>query len=139
MTYEEAEQRLVEMRKAKQRVNALNRRLEVLKSDRANIQSALGGDVARGTAFYSRVERLAIRIQTEYEKYVQALEDFFALEDSFVEAIDTLPPDEKEIITSFYIDGLPKWKVGVLANCSESTVKRYKRSGVEKISQFYET
>lgn len=135
MTFEETETLLLDMQHAKRRANALLYRKEELERQRDSIQSALGGDGTRVTDFSSRVERLALRIELEREKYIEALEEFFELEDKVIAAIETLDPEEKEVITAFYLDGMPKWKVAQIAHCSESSVKRYKKRGVVKISK----
>ena len=136
MTFEEARNLLAQMRAAKRRANLLKARISDLESDAESIRSALGGEgMPTGVAIRSRVEELAIRIETEREKHMAALEEYFAVEDKLSFAIDTLTPDEKEIILMFYLDGKRNWQVAETVHYSIETVKRHKRRAIRKISQ----
>ncbi len=135
MTYQEARAILEDMRSAKRRANAIKGRIAALESDRDGIKSALEGDgMPSGGGMSDRVANLVIRIETEREKYVAALEAYFELEDKLIAAINTLEPKEKEVITAFYLDGMPNWKVGDIVGYSVESVKIYKRRGIQKIA-----
>ncbi len=137
MTFEEARNLLAQMRAAKRRANMLKARIADLESDAESIRSALGGEgFPTGSSIRSRVEELAIRIETEREKHMAALEEYFAIEDKLSSAIDTLSSDEKEIILMFYLDGKRNWQIGQDIGFDERTVRRYKRKAIQKISQF---
>ena len=82
----------------------------------------------------SRVEELALRIETEREKHMAALEAYFVLEDKLAIAIDTLEPIEKEVILAFYLDGKSLWKIAELTNYSKETVCRKKSYAIHKIA-----
>lgn len=135
MTFEEAKALLLDMRAAKRRANAIKRRVAELESDYDSIQSALSGDgLPHGSAIVSRTEQLALRVASEREKHLQALEAYFAIEDKLAAAIESLEPLEKDIIIGCYMDGYPNRKVAQIANCSEETVYRHKRNGIKKIA-----
>ncbi len=134
MTYEEARSLLSDMRAAKRRANAIKARIADIESDAESINSALNNSGVSGGIMRSRVEELAVKIETEREKHIVALEKFFELEDKLSAAIDTLEPIEKEIILAFYLDGKPNWKVGEIVGFEERTVKRYKSKAIKKIS-----
>lgn len=135
MTYEEARDLLSDMRAAKRRANAIKARIADIESDAESIQSALNNSGVSGGAMRSRVEELALKIETEREKHMAALEAYFALEDKLAEVIDTLEPIERDVILGCYLDGKPNWKVGDDIGYSPETVKRRKRSAIEKIAQ----
>lgn len=134
MTVEEAKSLLMDMRAAKRRANAIKARIADLESDADSISSALNNSGIVGGEMRSRVEQLAIKVETEREKYVAALEAYFELEDKLIAAINTLEPKEKEVITAFYLDGMPNWKVGDIVGYSVESVKIYKRRGIQKIA-----
>lgn len=134
MTYEEARNLLADMRAAKRRANAIKARIADIESDAQSISSALNNSGVSGGIMRSRVEDLALKVETEREKHMAALEAYFALEDKLAAAIDTLEPLEKEIILAFYLDGKPNWKVGEAVGLEERTVRRYKRKATQKIA-----
>lgn len=134
MTFEEAKSLLMDMRAAKRRANAIKARIADLESDADSISSALNNSGIVGGEMRSRVEQLAIKVETEREKHVAALEAYFALEDKLAVAIDTLEPTEKEIIIGCYMDGKCNWQVGKTVGLEERTVRRYKRKAIQKIA-----
>ena len=135
MTFIEAKEMLSDMRAAKRRANAIKARIADLESDAESIQSALSGNgIPTGNAMTSRVEELALRIETEREKHIAALETYFAIEDKLAAAIDTLDPLEREVILAFYLDGKPNWRVGEIIGLEERSVRRYKRKAIQKIA-----
>ncbi|MCM1237741.1 MAG: hypothetical protein NC489_47365 [Ruminococcus flavefaciens] len=137
MTFEEAKSLLSDMRAAKRRANAIKARIADLESDYASIQSALKGNgMPSGNTVGSRVEELALRVETEREKHMAALEKYFALEDKLASAIDMLEPMEREVILAFYLDGKPNWKVGESVGLEERTVRRRKRKAIQKIAEY---
>lgn len=135
MTYEEARNLLADMRAAKRRANAIKARIADIESDAQSISSALNNSGVSGGIMRSRVEELALKVETEREKHMAALEAYFALEDKLAAAIDTLEPLEKEIILAFYLDGKPNWKVGEELNYSEVYIRKLKRRAVEKVAK----
>lgn len=135
MTFEEAKSLLQDMRAAKRRANAIKARIADLESDAESIQSALSGNgIPTGNAMTSRVEELALRIETEREKHIAALETYFAIEDKLAAAIDTLDPLEREVILAFYLDGKSLWRIAELTNYSRETVCRKKNVAIRKIA-----
>ena len=125
MTFIEARDLLSDMRAAKRRANAIKARIADLESDAESIQSALSGNgIPTGNAMTSRVEELALRIETEREKHIAALETYFAIEDKLAAARDTLGPLEREVILAFYLDGKPNWMVGEIIGLEERSVRR---------------
>lgn len=137
MTFEEVRNLLAQMRATKRRANMLKARIADLESDAESIRSALGGEgMPTGAAIRSHVEELAIRIETEREKHMAALEEYFAVEDKLSFAIDTLTPDEKEIILMFYGEGKRNWQIGRHVGIDERTVRRHKRNAIRKIADF---
>lgn len=136
MTYEEARQLLSDMRAAKRRANAIKARIADIESDAESIQSALNNSGVSGGIMRSRVEELAVKIETEREKHIAALEKFFELEDRLAAAIDTLEPIERDVIVGCYLDGKPNWKVGETVGLEERTVRRYKKRAIKKITDF---
>lgn len=135
MTFIEARDLLSDMRAAKRRANAIKARIADLESDAESIQSALSGNgIPTGNAMTSRVEELALRIETEREKHIAALETYFAIEDKLAAAMDTLGPLEREVILAFYLDGKPNWMVGEIIGLEERSVRRYKRKGIQQIA-----
>ena len=136
MTFEEARNLLAQMRAAKRRANMLKARIADLESDAESIRSALGGEgFPTGSSIRSRVEELAIRIETEREKHMAALEKYFAIEDKLSSAIDTLTDDEKEIILMFYLDGRRNWQIGNCVGYEIRNVQYIKKRAIEKIAQ----
>lgn len=137
MTFDEAKALLLDMRAAKRRANALKRRVAELESDYDSIQSALSGDgLPHGSAIVSRTEQLALRVASEREKHLQALEAYFAIEDKLASAISALTEEERDIILGIYLDGKKMWQVAEDVGYSFETVKRRKRSAIYKIAQY---
>lgn len=134
MTFEEAKSLLMDMRAAKRRANAIKARIADLESDAESISSALSGGMPSGNAMKSRVEELALRIESEREKHIAALEAYFRIEDKLSAAVDMLDPLEKDIIIGCYMEGKTNWKVGEAVGYSMETVKRKKRSAIKKIA-----
>lgn len=135
MTYQEARELLSDMRAAKRRANAIKARIADIESDAESIQSALNNSGVSGGAMRSRVEELALKVETEREKHMAALEEYFALEDKLAAAIDTLDPMEKEVILGCYMEGKANWKVGEMVGLEERTVRRYKSRATQKIAE----
>lgn len=135
MTFEETRDLLIDLRAAKRRANAIKRRIADLESDRASIQSALAGGMPHGNEFYSRVESLAVRIETERERHMAALQAYFDIEDKLAAAVESLEPTEREIILGCYLDGKPIWKVADEVGYSERNVKYIKNRAINKISK----
>lgn len=135
MTEQEARELLKDMSKAKRRANAIKARIADIESDAASIQSALGGDGTHGGAMRSRVEELAIKIETEREKHMAALEEYFALEDKLAAAIDTLDPMERDIIVGHYMDGKMDWQVWNDVGYERRNYYYVKKRAIEKISE----
>ena len=129
MTEQEARELLKDMSKAKRRANAIKARIADIESDAASIQSALGGDGTHGGAMRSRVEELAIKIETEREKHMAALEDKLAA------AIDTLDPMERDIIVGHYMDGKMDWQVWNDVGYERRNYYYVKKRAIEKISE----
>lgn len=134
MTYEEARQLLSDMRAAKRRANAIKARIADIESDAESIQSALNNSGVSGGVMRSRVEELAVKIETEREKHMQALEAYFALEDKLAAAIDTLEPMEKEVIIGCYLDGKYNWQIAQVVGYTDRNVKYIKQRAIKKIA-----
>ena len=107
----------------------------VYKTDYGSIQSIMSGEVVGGGEFVSKVERLAERVLLEEEKFVKALDEYFAIEDRLAEAIGDLSPEENEVIVEFYMQGYSERKIARIMNYSESTVKRRRVQAIRKISK----
>ena len=135
MTFEEAKRLLIDLRAARRRANAIKNRIADLEGDRDSIQSALAGGMPHGNAFYSRVESLAVRIETERERHMAALQAYFDKEDKLAAAVGLLDPVEQDIIIGCYMDGKPNWKVAEDLNYSEVYVRKRKRKSIDKISK----
>ena len=123
------------MRAAKRRANAIKARIADIESDAESINSALSNSGVSGGAMRSRVEELAIKIESEREKHIAALETYFALEDKLSEALDTLDPIERDVIIGCYLDGKTNWKVAQELGYEERTIRRKKNRAIEKISK----
>ena len=135
MTYLEVRNLLADMRAAKRRANAIKARIADIESDAESINSALNNSGVSGGSMRSRVEELAIKIESEREKHVAALETYFALEDKLASALDSLDPIERDVIIGCYLDGKYNWQVGESIGYSVETIKRKKRSAIRKISE----
>ena len=135
MTFEETKALLLDMRAAKRRANAIKARIADLESDRDSIQSALNGGMPHWNGFYSRVEDLALRIETERERHMAALEVYFQLEDKLAAVIDLLDPTEQEIILGCYLYGRFNWQLAQNLEVDERTIRRKKNRAIEKISK----
>lgn len=136
MTYQEARELLADMRAAKRRANAIKARIADIESDAESIQSALNNSGVSGGAMRSRVEELALKIETEREKHMAALEEYFALEDMLSAAIDTLEPIERDVVLGCYLDGKPNWRVAQDFYIGLRTVERKRSKAIKKIADF---
>lgn len=135
MTFEEAKRLLIDLRAARRRANAIKNRIADLEGDRDSIQSALAGGMPHGNAFYSRVESLAVRIETEREKHMAALQAYFDIEDKLAAAVGLLDPVEQDIIIGCYMDCRYNWQIAQDMEIDERTVRRRKNKAIEKISK----
>lgn len=134
MTFEETRDLLIDLRAAKRRANAIKRRIADLESDRASIQSALAGGMPHGNEFYSRVESLAMRIETERERHMAALQAYFDIEDKLAAAVALLDPIEQDIIIGCYMDGKQNWKVADEVGYDVRHLIRKKNKAIRDIS-----
>lgn len=134
MTFEETRDLLIDLRAAKRRANAIKRRIADLESDRASIQSALAGGMPHGNEFYSRVESLAIKIETERERHMAALQAYFDIEDKLAAAVALLDPIEQDIIIGCYMDGKQNWKVADEVGYDVRHLIRKKNKAIRDIS-----
>lgn len=134
MTFEETRDLLIDLRAAKRRANAIKRRIADLESDRASIQSALAGGMPHGNEFYSRVESLAIKIETERERHMAALQAYFDIEDKLAAAVALLDPIEQDIIIGCYMDGKQNWKVSDEVGYDVRHLIRKKNKAIRDIS-----
>lgn len=134
MTFEETRDLLIDLRAAKRRANAIKRRIADLESDRASIQSALAGGMPHGNEFYSRVESLALRIETERERHMAALQAYFDIEDKLAAAVALLEPIEQDIIIGCYMDGKQNWKVADEVGYDVRHLIRKKNKAIRDIS-----
>lgn len=134
MTFEETRDLLIDLRAAKRRANAIKRRIADLESDRASIQSALAGRMPHGNEFYSRVESLALRIETERERHMAALQAYFDIEDKLAAAVALLDPIEQDIIIGCYMDGKQNWKVADEVGYDVRHLIRKKNKAIRDIS-----
>lgn len=134
MTFEETRDLLIDLRAAKRRANAIKRRIADLESDRASIQSALAGGMPHGNEFYSRVESLAVRIETERERHMAALQAYFDIEDKLAAAVALLDPIEQDIIIGCYMDGKQNWKVADEVGYDVRHLIRKKNKAIRDIS-----
>lgn len=135
MTYQEVRSLLADMCAAKRRANAIKARIADIESDAESINSALSNSGVSGGAMRSRVEELAIKIESEREKHIAALETYFALENKLSEALDTLDPLERDVIIGCYLDGKTNWKVGEDLFLGLRTVERKKSYAIKKLSK----
>lgn len=135
MTFEEAKKLLSDMRAAKRRANAIKARIADLESDAESINSALSGGMPSGNAIRSRVEELALRIESEREKHIAALEAYFAIEDRLAAAIDALESTERDVILSYYLDGKPNWKVAQDIGYEKRNIQYIKARAIKKIAE----
>lgn len=137
MTFDEAKALLLDMRAAKRRANAIKRRVVELESDYDSIQSALSGEgMPHGSAIVSRTEQLALRVASEREKHLQALEAYFAIEDKLAAAIESLNPTEQEIIICCYQEGKLHWQICEELNYSDKSIRRIKNKAIQKVANF---
>ena len=134
MTFEETRDLLIDLRAAKRRANAIKRRIADLESDRASIQSALAGGMPHGNEFYSRVESLAVRIETERERHMAALQAYFDIEDRLAAAVALLDPIAQDIIIGCYMDGKQNWKVADEVGYDVRHLIRKKNKAIRDIS-----
>lgn len=134
MTFEETRDLLIDLRAAKRRANAIKRRIADLESDRASIQSALAGGMPHGNEFYSRVESLAVRIETERERHMAALQAYFDIEDKLAAAVALLDPIAQDIIIGCYMDGKQNWKVADEVGYDVRHLIRKKNKAIRDIS-----
>lgn len=134
MTFEDTRDLLIDLRAAKRRANAIKRRIADLESDRASIQSALAGGMPHGNEFYSRVESLALRIETERERHMAALQAYFDIEDKLAAAVALLDPIEQDIIIGCYMDGKQNWKVADEVGYDVRHLIRKKNKAIRDIS-----
>ena len=134
MTFDEAKRLLIDMRAARRRANAIKNRIADLEGDRDSIQSALAGGMPHGNAFYSRVESLAVKIETEREKHMAALQAYFDIEDKLAAAVGLLEPVEQDIIIGCYMDGKPNWKVAEDVGYEVRHLIRRKNKAIQNLS-----
>lgn len=135
MTFDEAKKLLTDMRAAKRRANAIKARIADIESDSESISSALNNSGVSGGAMRSRVEELAIKVETEREKHIKALEEYFALEDRLASAIDTLDPIERDVIIGCYMDGKMDWQVWNDVGYEKRNFYYVKKRSIEKIAK----
>lgn len=135
MSFEETKELLKMLARKRKVVDTIQARINVYKTDYGSIQSIMSGEVVGGGEFVSKVERLAERVLLEEEKFVKALDEYFAIEDRLAEAIGDLSPEENEVIVEFYMQGYSERKIARIMNYSESTVKRRRVQAIRKISK----
>lgn len=135
MTYEEARSLLSDMRAAKRRANAIKARIADIESDAESINSALNNSGVSGGIMRSRVEELAVKIETEREKHIAALEKFFELEDKLAAAIDSLEPIERDVIVGCYLDGKMDWQVWNNIGYEKRNFYYIKKRSIENIAK----
>lgn len=135
MSFEETKELLKMLARKRKVVDTIQARINVYKTDYGSIQSIMSGEVVGGGEFVSKVERLAERVLLEEEKFVKALDEYFAIEDRLAEAIGDLSPEENEVIVEFYMQGYSERKIARLMNYSESTIKRRRVQAIRKISK----
>ena len=135
MTFEETKQLLRMLWSRRKQVDAIQERIDLFRKDYGSIQSMLGGDVVSGGVLTSKVETLALRVLSEQEKYMKALERYFEIEDKLKDAIDELTGEEQEIIIESYMQGYPDWRIGQTLNYSVETIKRRRKGAIYKISK----
>ena len=75
------------------------------------------------------------KVLKEESKYIKALEDYFAIEDSIANALDTLTEEEREIIVEYYMQGYPERKIARIMNYSERSIRYIKAKAITKISK----
>lgn len=135
MTYLEVRNLLSDMRAAKRRAHSIKARIADLESDAESINSALNNSGVSGGSMRSRVEELAIKIESEREKHISALETYFALEDKLSAALDSLDPIERDVIIGCYMDGKTNWKVAQDVGYEKRNLQYIKSRAIKKISE----
>lgn len=120
MTYKMVNELLQTLRAKRSRADRIIELMKKLESDAGAIGSALAPKVPTGNNVDSKVERLAIKIAETMEQYRKALEEYYAIEDKLTEVIEKeLTGEERDIIVSHYILGVPFIKLAADMNYSE--------------------
>lgn len=120
MTYKQVNELLQTLRAKRSRADRIIELMKKLESDAGAIGSALAPKVPTGNNVDSKVERLAIKIAETMEQYRKALEEYYAIEDKLTEVIEKeLTGEERDIIVSHYILGVPFRKLAADMNYSE--------------------
>ena len=135
MTFEETKQLLRMLWSRRKQVDAIQERINTYRADYGCINSMLGGEVVSGGALTSKTEMLALKVLTEQEKYIKALERYFEIEDKLKDAIDELTNEEQEIIIESYMQGYPDWRIGQNVGYCREQVNRIKVKAIRKISK----
>ena len=136
MTNKQVNELLQTLRAKRSRADRIIELMKKLESDAGAIGSALAPKIPSGNNVDSRVERLAIKIAETMEQYRKALEEYYAIEDKLTEIIDKeLTSEERDIIVSHYILGVPFQKLSMDMNYGIATIFRRLDSAKEKIAR----
>ena len=135
MEFEQAKNLLKKLARKRKLVDVIGQRIAMFKSDYSAIRSSLAGEIIGGGKMNSKVELLAEKVLKEESKYIKALEDYFAIEDSIANALDTLTEEEREIIVEYYMQGYPERKIARIMNYSERSIRYIKAKAITKISK----
>lgn len=136
MTYKQVNELLQTLRAKRSRADRIIELMKKLESDAGAIGSALAPKVPTGNNIDSKVERLAIKIAETMEQYRKALEEYYAIEDKLTEVIEKeLTGEERDIIVSHYILGVPFRRLAVDMHYGEKTIRRRADSAKRKIAK----
>lgn len=136
MTYKMVNELLQTLRAKRSRADRIIELMKKLESDAGAIGSALAPKVPTGNNVDSKVERLAIKIAETMEQYRKALEEYYTIEGKLTEVIEKeLTGEERDIIVSHYILGVPSRKLAADMNYGERSLYRRLDSAKRKIAK----
>ncbi len=138
MTFTDTEEMLKSLRALGARVARHRHRIKNINEDFACINSALGGDGTPHAPSYSgnpKMENLINKLHKEEQEHLKALDELFAMEDKLSQAINTLSPEEQDVIIGMYMDRFSVNKLVRTLYMGQKTIYRRRNSAIKKISE----
>lgn len=139
MTFEDLKDLFTKYRYAEKNLTRLRRAVANVESDIANIRSALAsvGMPHNPNNAGTPTERLLIKLEQVRAKYFTAMEEYMQAEDNLTAAFwqAQLTEEERDIIIDSYVYRKPAWKIATETNYAERTIRRRRKSAMEKLQK----
>ncbi len=132
MTFEEAKDKLQELKHAKRRVKTIHDELQLLIGIKSSLNVSEGHPKGK---FHSSVEQAYAKIEVQQVKLADALNSAFALEDELAAAIGTLSPIEQDIIIGSYMRQRTHEQLAEEIGYTTRNIEYIKRSAIKKLSR----